>query len=94
VLAVIQTVLASLGLLLCIALMLRMALPEKRRQRLDAFVFDAWHRMVRGLRHIGRRRALRREAQQAADQAIRRAREVRRDGNVYRPQSFKQPPKH
>lgn len=88
----IERILAGLGLALCVLLLLRMALPEGPRRRLDA----AWRGVLQGGRHLGRRvwhgRRHRQRAAREAEDAIRRAqRGARRDGNVVRPESFKGP---
>lgn len=87
----IQSLFAGLGLLACLLLMLRLALPLRRRQRFDA----AWRRAVEALRRGPglwlRRRTLREQAERVADDAIRRARDGHWDGNVYRAKSFRKP---
>ena len=80
--------------MVCLALLLRMALPVQHQQRVDA----AWARAVGGTRLLARRvwfwRAHRQAAAREAEDAIRRAqRSVKRDGNVIRPDSFKGPRK-
>ena len=89
-----EKVIAGLVLAVCAVLLLRLALPPPKRQRLDA----AWHRSVHASRGWGRRvwfwRAHRQTAAREAEEAIRRAqRKVQRDGNVIRPDSFKGPRK-
>jgi len=91
----IETLLAGLGLALCVLMLARQLLPLPRRARLDLWLRHAWWELqqwVRGLRH-GRRS--KRTAQREAEEAIRRAREGQGewDGNVYRPKSFKRPKK-
>ncbi|HZE92229.1 MAG TPA: hypothetical protein VE029_11075 [Rhizobacter sp.] len=90
----IEMVLSAVTLALCVLLLLRLALGRRRRQRLDDAAYRAWWR----LRRIGHRmlhwRASRKEAARAAEAAIRRARDgVQRDGNVYKPRSFREPRK-
>lgn len=85
---------AGIVLAVCAVLLLRMALPARRQQRLDA----AWRRSVLNSRLLARRvwfwRAHRRSAAREAEAAIHRAqRKVHRDGNVIRPDSFKGPRK-
>jgi hypothetical protein len=103
---VIAQVLAAIGLVVCVALMIRMVLSPARQWRWDAF----WRRQLDRLRGAGlwlqrQWRLLRssRGAQRAAGDAIDRARrarrEVDRDGNVIKPRSFrdggdKKPPLH
>jgi hypothetical protein len=92
--ALIPSLFAGLGLLACLLLMLRLVLSPAQRRRFDA----AGRELLQALRHAPqrwrRRRALREQASRVADEAIRRAREGRWDGNVYRPKSFRKPPKH
>lgn len=87
---------ALLGLLVCAALLLRMVLDPVRRSRWDRY----WARQAGRLRTTGRWlqrqwQLLRgqRQAKQAAEQAIRRARkgpvDAERKGNVIRPSAFR-----
>ena len=90
----IELVFAGIALMVCVALLLRMALPARHQRRVDA----AWYRAVQGGRTLGRRvwfwRTHRQRAAREAEEAIRRAqRSVKRDGNVIRPDSFKGPRK-
>lgn len=95
--AMMEKILASLGLVVCVALLVHMALGARRRQAVDARVA----RLLQGLRHTAHRlwhwRSSREAARRAADDAIQRARQGRAsgewDGNVYRPRSFKGPKK-
>ncbi len=90
--------LAALTFAACIVMLARLLMGEPRRYRFDAAarrfgfalkrrVFLAWHW-----------RASKRAAAQAAEDAIRRARqkdgqvEGEWDGNVYKPKSFRKPP--
>ena len=89
-----EQVLAAVALFVCVALLLRMVLPERRQQRVDA----AWRSAMLRCRLLARRlwfwRSHRRSAAREAEEVIRRARrKVRRDGNVIRPDSFKGPRK-
>jgi hypothetical protein len=91
---VIEKVFAAGALAVCGVLLLRMALPERQRDRLDA----AWQRALHGSRQLARRawfwRTHRQTAAREAEEAIRRAqRSVERDGNVIRPDAFKGPRK-
>lgn len=97
-------VLAALGLALCIALAVHMALPYRLRARVDAALarLTGW---MQGQfeRALGWRRRQRqtRAAALEAERVIRRARESAQnsrpegewDGNVYRPKSFEKPKK-
>ena len=90
----IELVFAGIALVVCVALLLRMALPERQRRRVDA----EWNLLVHRGRLLAHRlwfwRAHRRSAAREAEDAIRRAqRKVQRDGNVIRPDSFKGPRK-
>ena len=90
----IEKIFAGMVLAVCAVLLLRMALPQRQRWRLDA----AWQQVVQASRRLARRvwfwRSHRRTAAREAEEAIRRAqRKVRRDGNVIRPDSFKGPRK-
>lgn len=99
-----HTVLAAVGLALCIALAVHMALPYRARARVDAVVarLGDWLR-AQGDRATGWRRRQRqtRAAALEAERVIRRARESAQqgrpegewDGNVYRPKSFDKPRK-
>jgi hypothetical protein len=103
---VIEQAFAAVAFVVCALLFARLFVGERRRRRFDAAVlrrFAAWrHRALA----LWRWRAARREARRVADEAIRRARERgrrgngsaaadddERDGNVYRPKSFRGPRK-
>lgn len=90
----IEKVFAGIALAVCAVLLLRMALPERQRWRLDA----AWRGTVQRGRQLARRvwfwRSHRLNAAREAEEAIRRAQhKVRRDGNVIRPDPLKGPRK-
>lgn len=99
-----HTVLATIGLVICIAMALHMVIPRRAQARVDAVV-DGLGTWLRGQidRAMGWRRRQRqtRAAVLEADRAIRRARESSSrdkpegewDGNVYRPKSFEKPKK-
>lgn len=90
----IERTLAALALAVCLVLLLRMMLGQRRRQRFDAAARRAWTGAQRTLRRALRWRSSRRESAAAADAAIRRARQAgTRDGNVIRPKSFRGPRK-
>lgn len=98
------TVLAALGLTLCVALAVHMVLPYRVRARLDAALgrLTGWLR-GRVDRAVGWRRHQRQQRAAAleAERVIRRARESAQntriegewDGNVYRPKRFDKPKK-
>ncbi|HOM13104.1 MAG TPA: hypothetical protein PLB41_07270 [Rubrivivax sp.] len=95
--AVLEPIAAAVGLALCLALLLHMALPPRQRQRVDTALRRAWHAGRRRLRRSGRDGNPGAQAAQAAEQAsevIRRARRAaQQDGNVIRPDAFNQPRK-
>lgn len=89
-----EQIVAAFALGVCVALLLRLALPQRQRRRVDA----AWRQAVHSVRLLPRRlrfgRAQRRSAQQEADEAIRRARrKAGHEGKVIRPDAFKGPRK-
>ncbi len=102
----IEQVFASLGLLICAALALRMVLGPERQLRWDRF----WRRQLDRVRGAGRwlqrqwqllrtSRGARRQAEQAIERARSAKPQVDREGNVIRPRSFrkddsKKPPLH
>jgi hypothetical protein len=91
---VIELVFAGIALVVCVALLLHMALPERQRRRADAH----WNLLVHRVRLLAHRlwfwRSHRQRAAREAEEAIRRAQhKVRRDGNVIRPDGFKGPRK-
>lgn len=95
----IERALAALILTACAVLLVRLLIGTRRRYRFDAFVRRACAR----LRDIGysafRHVKARRESRRGAQEAIRRARggvdreSVDREGNVYKPRSFRKPPR-
>ena len=90
----IEKVLAGVVLASCVFLFVRLLVGERRRYRLDAWLRRGGRALAQRARTAWHWRAARREAQRVADEAIRRAGgEVERDGNVYRPKSFKKPPR-
>jgi hypothetical protein len=89
-----ETILAGVVLAACAVMLVRLMLGERRRWRFDATVLRAYEACKRRVRSIARWRATRRDAARAADEAIRRARKTtERDGNVYKPKSFRGPRK-
>jgi hypothetical protein len=90
----IEQVFAALALAVCAVLMLRLLMGERRRWRFDAAVRRAWSSFRRGVLHVWHWRERKRQAEQAAADAIERARRAGEwDGNVYKPKSFRQPRK-
>lgn len=89
-----EALLAALVVLVCAAMLVRMALSERARQRVDAHARRVWARARTTALRVRHWRTWRRRAQQEADAAIRRARgEAERDGNLIRPKAFKGPKK-
>jgi hypothetical protein len=91
---VIEKLFAAAVLAVCAVLFVRLLIGARHRRRLDA--------ALRGAAQAGRRavgtawhwRAARRTSKEAADEVIRRARDGGTwDGNVYRPKSFRKPPR-
>ena len=100
----IELVITGITLVLCAALLVRLVLGPARRQRLDAallrggwacrrMTLRAWGACRRTAFRMWHWRAVRRAARAAADDAIRRARGGTWDGNVYRPDSMRKPPR-
>lgn len=90
----IEQVLAGIVLAVCVALLLRMLLPERQRRRVDA----AWQRALQSGRQLVRRawfwRRHRRSAAREAEEAIRRAQQgAERGGSVIHPDALKRPRK-
>jgi hypothetical protein len=76
----------------CVALLIRLLMPQRYRWRLDATVREAWAACRAWAVRLWRWRSSRQSAARMAEEAIRRARSsVEKDGNVYRPKSFRQP---
>ncbi len=85
-----ERVLAALVFAACIALLVRLAVGARLRARGDAEL----RRALRAARGMAMSIRHRREAARAADAAIKRARERGEwDGNVYKPKSFRKPPR-
>lgn len=90
-----ENVLAAGVALVCLALLLRMALPAAQQARWDRAQQRLWARVQavgQGLAAALRRARGRRQARREADSVIERARrpppDVQRTGNVIRPRSF------
>ena len=92
-----EAILAAAVLVLCLALLVRLVLPPRQRQRMDSRARQGWttlRQRARAVPAVWHRRRHRKQAATEAEAAIRRAREgVSRDGNVIRPKSFKRPRK-
>ena len=98
----IERLIAAVVLAVCALLFVRLAIGERHRQRLDAALRSVAHasrRALRSARAAWHWRAIRRTSKKAADEAIRRARDGGTrdggtwDGNVYKPKSFRKPPR-
>ncbi|MBX3606285.1 MAG: hypothetical protein KF788_13475 [Piscinibacter sp.] len=90
----VEKVLAGVVVVVCIGLFVRLLIGERRRYRLDAWLQRQGTLLARRARGLWHWRSSRKQAQRVADEAIRRARgEVERDGNVYKPKSFRKPPR-
>ncbi len=92
---VIDQFLAGAVLTVCVGLLLRLLVGAHRRQRFDAAVRRAWlaaRQRALSLWHWrARRDAAAREAAEVIRRAARKAAE--RDGNVIRPNAFREPRK-
>ena len=94
-----EPVFAGVILLLCVLALLRLMLGRARQQRVDAVLRRGWFRLRVQALTLWRWRRIRRDADQAARDAIARAsgKAARTDGewkgNVYEPDSFKKPRK-
>ena len=75
-------------------MLVRLMLGERRQQRFDWAMRRAYEACRRRVLSIARRRSTKRDAERVAEEAIKRAREAtERDGNVYKPNSFRGPRK-
>jgi hypothetical protein len=89
-----EKLVAALTLVVCVVLLVRLMLGERRRYRFDAAARRAWFACRTVARRAVRWPTARKEAAAAAEDAIRRARgTVDRDGNVIRPRAFRGPRK-
>jgi hypothetical protein len=97
----IERIVAAAVLAVCAVLLARLLLNERRRYRFDMAMRHVWARLRRAAVTLWRapgaikqRRAAERHAEEAANDAIRRASgRGEWDGNVYRPKSFRKPPR-
>jgi hypothetical protein len=89
----IEKLFAAVVLAVCLVMLLRMALKPARRQRLDAAAQRLWARCRSLVRRKPPEPLTQQDAARAAEEAIRRAREGRWEGNVFRPRSFRRPKK-
>ena len=93
--AILEKLFAGAMVLACVALLAHQCIGERRRVRFDASLRRASRRVKGAFLRLSRWPAARRAARREADAAIRRARgePLARDGNVYRPKSFRKPRK-
>ena len=100
--SVFQQVFTGLVLATCALLLFRLVIGERRRYRFDAAARRLWFTLRRFGLALQRKllllwnwRSSRRQAAQAAEEAIRRARgaDGAWDGNVYKPKTFRKPPR-
>ena len=100
----IESVFVALVIAVCAVLLVRLMLSARQRDRFDAALRRAGYSVQRGFGRVQlaagrvrRWRSARREAAEAArvaDDVIRRARDRGAwDGNVYKPKSFRKPPR-
>lgn len=81
-------------LAICVVMMARLLLGVRLRMKVDAFARRTWQGIRGGANSLVHRRSSRKTAEQLAEEAIRRARgEGSWEGNVYKPKSFKRPPR-
>ncbi len=77
----------------CIVMLVRLALGEQRRARMDRVFLGYWLSLTQGwqqLRHWRKRRQSAEQARKAAQEVINRVRHrVEREGNVLTPEAFK-----
>ncbi|WKB51441.1 hypothetical protein [Eleftheria terrae] len=90
-----EKLLAGTVLAVCLVLLLRMLMGERRRQRMDAALRPLQQRLRSWAHSLRQRRARPQpDAARVAEEAIERARRGSWNGNVYTPKSFKRPTKH
>jgi hypothetical protein len=93
--AVIQQLFAGIALGVCLVLLLRMLLGERRREKFDAVFRSGWQaarRLVKRTPPPPPKPPTPRDARQAAQDAIKRAaRRGQWEGNVYKPDRFGKP---
>ena len=89
-----ETILAGIVLAACAVMLARLMVGERLRYRFDSALRRVYEACKRRVRKVSRWRAGKRDAARAAEEAIKRAREAtERDGNVYKPKSFRGPRK-
>ena len=90
---VIETFFAGITLTVCMLLAVRLLLSPRRRWGLDEWLRRQIAALRRRLATAARWRSARKTSVKAAEEAIRRARGGKWDGNVYRPRTFRRPRK-
>ncbi len=89
-----EQMLAGLVVAVCAVLLVRLCVGERLRLRFDMAVRRGWVACRRFALRVWHWRSARRHAARVAEEAIERARRgVERDGNVYKPKSFRGPRK-
>ncbi|WP_298825272.1 hypothetical protein [uncultured Piscinibacter sp.] len=91
--AVIEQVFAALVVAACAVLLLRLVIGAQRRAKLDRAFVRLWRGLRSGAVALWRWPGKRRQARRLAEDAIRRASQGKREGNVYTPEQFKKPPR-
>ena len=90
----VEKIFAGLTLAVCELMLVRLLVGARRRSRIDTAARRALHEAQRVALSVYHWRDRKRSAARAAEEAIRRARAgaTERDGNVYKPKSFRKPP--
>ena len=93
--AMFEKTFAAVILVICVVLMMRLLIGERRRYRFDAFMRRSWLRTRSAALSAYHWRSSRKNAARTAEEAISRARDGGSwEGNVYKPKSFKRPPRN
>ena len=93
----IEKLFAAVVLVVCALLFVRLLIGARYRRRLDAALrraAQAGRRAAHAAGSAWQRRSAQRTSKKAAEEVIRRARDGGSwDGNVYKPKSFRKPPR-
>jgi hypothetical protein len=90
----IEKLFPALVFAVCLVFMARLLIGVRLRMKFDAAARITWLRIKHMALSIYHWRSSRKDAARVADEAIRRARgEGSWEGNVYKPKSFKRPPR-
>ncbi len=90
----IEQAISAVVLALCLGMIVRLMVGPQRRYRFDQWARRTGLGIKQGLQRLVHWRSSRKTAERVAEDAIRRARgEGSWDGNVYKPKSFKRPPR-